>query len=128
MAIRTLKASRSLPRHILLQSPHFALALETNPKANSVALMNLLEAMLNLEYLYLRHTSSRTTRAPPGAKDYGYHGHAPLVGFTAATMTWSKTGLYFIQGEPSLHSTTAALSVLRAALLRWVRPQGSARQ
>jgi hypothetical protein len=64
-----------------------------------LALMNLLEAMLNVEYLYLRHTSSRTTRSTTMSRDYGYHGHAPIVGFATVTMTWSKTALYFIQGE-----------------------------
>jgi uroporphyrin-III C-methyltransferase len=61
--------------------------------------MNLLEAMLNVEYLYLRHTSSRTTRSTTMSRDYRYHGHAPIVGFATVTMTWSKTALYFIQGE-----------------------------
>ncbi|GFZ49864.1 LOW QUALITY PROTEIN: hypothetical protein JCM24511_07267 [Saitozyma sp. JCM 24511] len=64
---------------------------------NAQALMNLLEAMLNVEYLYLRHASSRTTRSTTMSKDYGYHGHAPIVGFATVTMTWSKTALYFIQ-------------------------------
>lgn len=64
-----------------------------------LALMNLLEAMLNVEYLYLRHTSSRTTRSTTMSRDYRYHGHAPIVGFATVTMTWSKTALYFIQGE-----------------------------
>lgn len=27
-----------------------------------------------------------------------YHGHAPLVGFSSALMTLSKTALYFLQG------------------------------
>lgn len=54
--------------------------------------------MLNVEYLYLRHTSSRTTRSTTMSRDFGYHGHAPIVGFATVTMTWSKTALYFIQG------------------------------
>lgn len=69
--------------------------LETS---DSLAFLNVIEIILNLEYLYLRHFSSRTTQAAPGTKVYHYHAHAPLVGFSAALMTLSKTALYFIQG------------------------------
>lgn len=67
------------------------------------ALINLIEVMLNLEYLYLRHFSSRSTRKGlvPGTKVARYHGHAPLVGFSSALMTLSKTVLYFLQGTLS---------------------------
>lgn len=67
-----------------------------------VALMNVFEAILNIEYLYLRHTSSRTVKLQPGQKDHRYHGHAPLVGFAATVMTCAKTSLYFWQGESRL--------------------------
>jgi uroporphyrin-III C-methyltransferase len=67
--------------------------------AHASALMNVFEAILNVEYLYLRHTSSRTAKLQPGQKDHFYHGHAPLVGFAATVMTCAKTSLYFWQGE-----------------------------
>ena len=62
--------------------------------------MNIIEAILNIEYLYLRHTSPHTIRLTPnGESRPRYHAHAPLVGFAAALMTLAKTALYFIQGE-----------------------------
>jgi uroporphyrin-III C-methyltransferase len=66
------------------------------------ALMNILEATLNLEYLYLRYTSPHTASRSPTSRDRpNYHAHAPIVGFAAATMTVSKTFLYFLQGVSS---------------------------
>lgn len=68
---------------------------------NAQALLNLIEAILNIEYLYLRHTSPRTIRnysTSVAGKIPRYHPHAPLVGFAASTMTVAKTSLYFIQG------------------------------
>ncbi|KAI9633344.1 tetrapyrrole methylase [Dioszegia hungarica] len=64
---------------------------------NAQALMNVFEAILNVEYLYLRHYSSRNSKLQPGQKEHNYHGHAPLVGFAATVMTCSKTLLYFWQ-------------------------------
>ena len=62
--------------------------------------MNLIEATLNVEYLYLRHTSPRTLRNLAGDdKRPKYHAHAPLVGFATVLMTGAKTALYFMQGE-----------------------------
>ena len=64
------------------------------------ALMNLIEATLNLEYLYLRHTSPKTLRLTKGTADRPrYHAPAPLVGFASALMTLAKTSLYFLQGK-----------------------------
>lgn len=60
--------------------------------------MNLIEATLNVEYLYLRHFSSRTVKLQPGQKEHHYHGHAPIVGFATAVMTCAKTSLYIWQG------------------------------
>lgn len=69
---------------------------------NAQALCNLIEATLNLEYIYLRHTSPRsseTTGTAAGKRGLRYHGYAPLVGFAASLMTLAKTSLYFFQGE-----------------------------
>jgi uroporphyrin-III C-methyltransferase len=64
--------------------------------------MNIFEVILNLEFLYLRHFSSRTTRRQGGQRDHAYHGHAPIFGFAATVMTCAKTMLYFWQGTFSL--------------------------
>ncbi|WVQ95876.1 hypothetical protein IAU59_002975 [Kwoniella sp. CBS 9459] len=63
---------------------------------NAQALMNVIEVMLAIEYLYLRHTSPRVSRKTPNPAHH-YHAHAPLVGFAGALMTLSKTALYFLQ-------------------------------
>ncbi|WWC66091.1 uncharacterized protein I303_108713 [Kwoniella dejecticola CBS 10117] len=63
---------------------------------NAQALMNVIEVFLALEYLYLRHTSPRTSSLTKNPA-HRYHAHAPLVGFAGALMTLSKTALYFLQ-------------------------------
>nr|XP_031858314.1 uncharacterized protein CI109_006285 [Kwoniella shandongensis]KAA5525386.1 hypothetical protein CI109_006285 [Kwoniella shandongensis] len=63
---------------------------------NAQALLNVIEVLLALEYLYLRHTSPRTSTKVANPR-HRYHGHAPLVGFAGALMTVSKTALYFLQ-------------------------------
>ena len=59
----------------------------------------MIEVILNLEYLYLRHTSPRSERQKSKSGVLRYHGHAPLVGFASALMTLSKTALYWLQGK-----------------------------
>jgi uroporphyrin-III C-methyltransferase len=66
--------------------------------ADVSALLNVIEVILNVEYLYLRHTSPRSDRKT-GKGAIRYHGHAPLVGFASALMTLSKTALYWLQGK-----------------------------
>ncbi len=64
------------------------------------ALLNIIEAILNIEYVYLRHTSPHTAHTTSKTQDRpSYHPHAPLIGFASALMTLSKTVLYFLQGE-----------------------------
>ncbi|OCF62038.1 uroporphyrinogen-III C-methyltransferase [Kwoniella mangroviensis CBS 10435] len=63
---------------------------------NAQALMNVIEVFLAIEYLYLRHTSPRSSNRTPNPAHH-YHAHAPLVGFAGALMTLSKTALYFLQ-------------------------------
>nr|XP_019043735.1 uroporphyrinogen-III C-methyltransferase [Kwoniella bestiolae CBS 10118]OCF22665.1 uroporphyrinogen-III C-methyltransferase [Kwoniella bestiolae CBS 10118] len=58
--------------------------------------MNVIEVFLAIEYLYLRHTSPRSSTRTPNPS-HRYHAHAPLVGFAGALMTLSKTALYFLQ-------------------------------
>lgn len=50
---------------------------------NAQAFLNVVETLLNITYLYLAHVS------PTPA--------APLIGLTSATMTFSKTLLYWLQ-------------------------------
>jgi uroporphyrin-III C-methyltransferase len=69
--------------------------LQTDP----IALLNVIEVILNVEYLYLRHTSPRSERQKSKSGVLRYHGHAPLVGFASALMTLSKTALYWLQGK-----------------------------
>lgn len=66
---------------------------------NAQAALNIVEATLNVYYLFLRHNSPE---AVSGGKRHAYYAHAPLVGFAASLMTLSKTALYFLQGESSL--------------------------
>jgi uroporphyrin-III C-methyltransferase len=65
---------------------------------NAQAALNIVEATLNVYFLFLRHTSP-VTRV--GGKKEPYNAHAPLVGFASSLMTLSKTALYFLQGESS---------------------------
>ena len=70
------------------------------------ALMNVIECMLCLEYIYLRHTSPRSQRSETNQHRPPYHAHAPLVGFAASVMTLSKTALYILQGSFELATAT----------------------
>jgi uroporphyrin-III C-methyltransferase len=75
-------------------------AIESNNGfTNAQAFLNVIETMLNVEYLYLAHSSPSTsiTASPSGKRRKG-HPTAPLIGFTAAVMTLSKTLLYHLQG------------------------------
>ena len=83
-----------------LSTPNVCIVSHHHAPLIPVALLNIIEAILNIEYLYLRHTSPHTIRLTPnGESRPRYHAHAPLVGFAAALMTLSKTALYFLQGE-----------------------------
>lgn len=67
-----------------------------NGFTNAQSFLNVIETMLNIEYLYLAHSAS--TKQVPGREARG-HATAPLIGFAAAIMTLSKTLLYHLQGE-----------------------------
>lgn len=74
------------------------------------ALLNVIEAILNIEYLYLRHTSPHNAYYSSKSDDRpNYHPHAPLIGFASALMTLAKTALYFLQGEPNLEGEGSLL-------------------
>ncbi|KAL7411528.1 hypothetical protein BDY24DRAFT_417053 [Mrakia frigida] len=78
---------------------------------NAQSLMNILESILNLEYLYLTH---------PGKK---VHATAPLIGFAAVVMTLSKTMLYWLQEYYCSYCNTGQNTPSRLLWL-WIIPNG----
>jgi len=82
---------------------------ENNGFTSAQAFLNIVETLLNLAYVYLAHISQWSA--------------APVVGFAAATMTFSKTVLYWAQeyycgGCAIGHNTLADLVVY------WIIPNG----
>lgn len=73
------------------------------------ALLNLVETSLNLAYVYLAHVSSWSG--------------APLIGFAAATMTLSKTALYWAQ-EFYCGGCAVGHNAWGTLFLYWVIPNG----
>lgn len=73
------------------------------------ALLNVVETSLNLAYVYLAHVASWSG--------------APLVGFTAATMTLSKTILYWAQ-EFYCGGCAVGHNAWGNLLLYWAIPNG----
>ena len=73
------------------------------------ALLNLVETSLNVAYVYLAHMS-------------GWPG-APLVGFASATMTLSKTALYWMQ-QYFCDGCAVGHNSLGTLVLLWVVPNG----
>jgi hypothetical protein len=82
---------------------------ENNGFTNAQSLLNVVETSLNLAYVYLAHVSSWSG--------------APLVGFTAATMTLSKTILYWAQ-EFYCGGCAVGHNAWGNLLLYWVFPNG----
>ncbi|KZV73388.1 hypothetical protein PENSPDRAFT_648925 [Peniophora sp. CONT] len=76
---------------------------------NAQSLMNVVETVLNLHYLYLAHV-----RASP---------IAPVVGFATAVMTLSKTLLYWLQ-EYFCGGCAVGHNSMKDLLLLWVLPNG----
>lgn len=76
---------------------------------NAQSLMNIIETLLNLTYLYFTHVSGATV--------------APLIGFAAATMTLSKTVLYWVQ-EFYCGWCATGHNDLGTLLVYWVLPNG----
>ena len=73
------------------------------------ALLNLVETSLNLAYIYLAHVSSWSG--------------APLIGFASATMTLSKTALYWAQ-EYYCGGCAVGHNTWDNLLLYWALPNG----
>ncbi|KAF8347410.1 hypothetical protein F5887DRAFT_955649 [Amanita rubescens] len=76
---------------------------------NAQAMINIVETVLNLAYVYLAHISKW-----PGA---------PLIGFTSAVMTLSKTVLYLAQ-EYYCHFCATGQNTLKTWIIYWIIPNG----
>jgi len=73
------------------------------------AMLNIIETLLNITYLYLAHI----TQWPPAA----------VVGFASATMTLSKTALYWLQEYYCGYCAVGHNSLWKLIVL-WVIPNG----
>ncbi|KAJ3771631.1 hypothetical protein FB446DRAFT_739686 [Lentinula raphanica] len=82
---------------------------EANGFTNAQSLMNILETILNLTYLYLAHISPW----PP----------ATLIGFGSAALTLSKTMLYWAQ-EYFCGFCATGQNDVRTLVVYWVIPNG----
>ena len=78
----------------------------------NLALLNIVETFMNLTYLYLAHISSW----PP----------APVIGFAAASMTLSKTVLYWAQ-EYYCNGCSVGHNSAQDLLVYWIIPNGFVR-
>src|SRR6266550_6365320 len=78
---------------------------------STVAMINIVETSMNLAYVYLAHISKW-----PGA---------PLIGFTSAVMTVSKTVLYLAQ-EFYCHFCAPGQNSLQTWIVYWIIPNGYA--
>ena len=74
-----------------------------------VALLNLIETALNIFYVYLAHVAKY-----PGAS---------VVGFASATMTLSKTSLYWLQ-EYYCNLCDIGQNDLKTLVIYWIIPNG----
>ncbi|KAK2462822.1 hypothetical protein APHAL10511_005213 [Amanita phalloides] len=76
---------------------------------NAQSIMNIVETLMNLAYVYLAHVSDW-----PGA---------PLIGFTSAVMTLAKTVLYWAQ-EYFCDFCAVGHNSLEDLILYWIIPNG----
>lgn len=81
----------------------------TYPNTFFTALLNVIETLMNLSYVYLAHVSAWSA--------------APLVGFAAATMTLSKTVLYWLQ-EYYCGGCATGHNSFEDLLVYWIIPNG----
>lgn len=79
---------------------------------NCTALLNVIETLMNIVYLYLAHVAQWSP--------------APLVGFAAATMTLSKTVLYWAQEYYCGYCAVGHNNAWDLFWL-WILPNGSVR-
>jgi hypothetical protein len=85
-------------------------ALEENDGfTNAQSFLNIVETLMNLAYVYLAHVSGWSP--------------APLIGFAAATMTLSKTILYWAQ-EYYCGFCAIGHNTLSDIIVYWIIPNG----
>jgi len=82
---------------------------EGNGFTNAQSMMNVIETLLNITYLYLAHIA----QWPPAA----------IVGFASATMTLAKTALYWLQEYYCGYCAVGHNSFWDLIIL-WVVPNG----
>ncbi|KIJ64001.1 hypothetical protein HYDPIDRAFT_91287 [Hydnomerulius pinastri MD-312] len=82
---------------------------ENNGFTNAQSMLNVVETLMNLTYVYLAHVSNWTP--------------APLVGFAAATMTLSKTVLYWAQ-EYYCGGCAIGHNTAKDLIVYWIIPNG----
>jgi len=83
--------------------------LERNGFTNAQAMMNVVETLLNILYLYLAHVA----KWPP----------APIIGFASAALTLGKTALYWLQ-EYYCGYCDIGHNAFWDLILLWVIPNG----
>ncbi|KAF8628925.1 hypothetical protein AX15_003644 [Amanita polypyramis BW_CC] len=76
---------------------------------NAQSLLNVIETLMNLAYVYLAHVAEW-----PGA---------PLIGFSSAVMTLSKTVLYWTQ-EYYCNYCAVGHNTLENLIIYWIIPNG----
>ncbi|KAJ6618180.1 hypothetical protein B0H10DRAFT_2030919 [Mycena sp. CBHHK59/15] len=76
---------------------------------NAQSLLNVFETLMNLAYVYLAHVAAW----PP----------APLIGFTAASLTLAKTVLYWAQ-EYYCNYCAVGHNTLKDLVVYWIIPNG----
>ncbi|CCM00461.1 uncharacterized protein FIBRA_02494 [Fibroporia radiculosa] len=76
---------------------------------NAQSLLNIVENLMNIAYLYLAHVKGSSI--------------APLVGFASAVMTLSKTILYWLQ-EYYCNGCSVGHNSLQDLIVLWVIPNG----
>ena len=93
---------------VLNVSAHILCAIYSTNR-HFLAFMNIVETLLNLYYLYLAHISDSAS--------------APLVGFSGALMTLSKTLLYWAQ-EYYCNFCAVGHNSVNDLVLYWILPNG----
>ncbi|KAI1798285.1 hypothetical protein LXA43DRAFT_979650 [Ganoderma leucocontextum] len=82
---------------------------ENNGFTNAQSALNIVENFMNIGYLYLTHVAGSP--------------FAPLLGFASATMTLSKTALYWLQ-EYYCGGCAVGHNDFKTLFLYWIIPNG----
>ena len=87
----------------------YELMEQSEPFLTCSAALNIVENFFNLGYLYLAHVAGSPV--------------APLLGFTSAVMTLSKTVLYWLQ-EYYCGGCAVGHNDLQTLVVYWIIPNG----